>query len=243
MADKNFFEQFKAWWKAAPKPQDDDDDADTEPDDDTDDVMKAADRKAAWEEIFNETDSQEDDAEDDDDETDDDDEAEKGKPKAGGAKEPPKAKENDMADKNADELRLEYDNKMKAVLAQNAELARRLDEKDMGAWFEEQLRAGKVAPAERDAIVQMALQLKADDAASHPTMKSADGGKITRLAAYQASIEARQPMFEFRDNQLKGAGFDDARTQQTELSDARKAQLLAASAVGEKILQERNGKH
>lgn len=177
-------------------------------------------------------------------ELEDEDETEEGKKKD---KEKPT-----MADSpNADELQIKYEkqeNQMKAVLAQNAELARRLDEKDMSTWFDGVLQLGKVLPAEKDAIVGMALQLKQDDDAQHPTMKSADGKETTRLNAFKALIEQRAPIIANIDpSKLHLLKMENGGEKKEEKpSQERTDELLAMTAEGRAAIEARksaNGNH
>lgn len=215
---------------AKPNKQSDDDDAEKE---------------SVWKEFVGELD------EDDTDDADENDTAESDTDKAktkkpDGELKPENAKEKKkMADTNADDLRLEYEkqqNQMKAMQLQNAELVRRLDGKDLDAWFDEQLRAGKVMPAEKAQIVEMALQLKADDV-TPATMKAADGqAQPSRLNAFKATIEGRQPMLNL-DGTMKAAGFDSGAKDGDKPSPERIAELLSKTSLGAQVAAEKNGKN
>lgn len=233
MLDLKFLDKVKTWFKSAPMPDDE-----PEPTDDAPPEMKSddADKDKAntasmWDELF------------------DQEEAPEGLEEQGGTK-PPKAKENDMGQANTDELRLEYETKMKAVfdqnqamVTQNAELTRRLDEKDMGAWAEAQLRAGKIVPDEFQGVVDFAMQLKQDDTNTHPLMKFADGKTPSRLAMYQASIEARQVVMapQPKNGEMKGLGFADSHSSKDKpYTQAEIDAQLAKTAVGQQALKLRN---
>lgn len=152
-----------------------------------------------------------------------------------------------------DEIRLEWDkekknyaDQMKAMRDQVNNTRQELDRTNLGVWFDDQMKAGRVLPAERQTVIGAALQFKSDDDANlHPnTMKAEGGATVSRLKAYQQSIESRQPMLhldEARFAQLKAAGLATPNAE-TEMTPARRKELLGQSPVGEKILADEKKK-
>lgn len=144
-----------------------------------------------------------------------------------------------MADeKQLQELRTEHDNQMKALMDQNTALAQRVDRADVEKWIDTEVNKEgvKVAPAERDEVIALALNLKT---AAHPTMKSADGKDTTLFDAFKKSIEARSPLVPL--NGMKFAGFDTPEGKDAVPSQDRVNKLLAHTALGTQVLKEGNG--
>lgn len=150
---------------------------------------------------------------------------------------------NELEKQQEADIRLEYQNKLDKLEKANFDLARRADRAEIETWFDAQLRAGKVLPAEKAEILEAALQYLADDRAAPATMKSADDKPLTRLGAFQRSIEARAPRLAL-DGSMKAAGFDDPAGDKDKFTDTRRAELLAKSRLGEQVLADkRNGAH
>lgn len=149
--------------------------------------------------------------------------------------------EEKTTDKAVADLRLEYDNRMKAMLEQNADLARRVDRADIEKWIDTEVnRDGvRVLPAEREGVIAMALQLKADDAAPS-TMKADDGKVTTRLDAFKATVMARSPKLPLDGkNEMKFAGFGDSNQKDaTKPTPARVEELLEKTADGRAALKD-----
>lgn len=140
---------------------------------------------------------------------------------------------------------------MRQMKAQVEHLQARADRAELDAWFGDMVRAGKAMPAERAEIVATALQAMADDRVSHPQMKAASGKPVSRLRAFQHTVEARHSRFGEREltaAQMKALGYEhaagfDLNGKERPISPERKDELLAASPLGAKILADRkNGK-
>jgi hypothetical protein len=80
-------------------------------------------------------------------------------------------------------------------------------------------------------------------------MKSASGQPVSRVRIYQRSIERRDPRFgerqlsaaEMKALNLRGAGLDQTPAEE-EWSEQRRRELLAASPMGAKMLQDEKRK-
>lgn len=158
---------------------------------------------------------------------------------------------NDMADETKlQEIQLEYDNKMKAQNQKFAMLQRQLDESHLGNWFDRQLTAGRVLPAEKEMIVELALQLKGQVDNSHPTMKAkgADGkeSEISLLDAFKLTIESRPNVMSFTPeqlNQLKAIKIqgEDTIAEERQKVVAEAQRILAMIPEGQAALASQNG--
>lgn len=145
--------------------------------------------------------------------------------------------------------------RMKAIVAAQANqlkaLQAKADNGDFNSWVSEQLISGKVLPAEVEDRRIDYLQALADDRTSHPVMKARDGKVISRVERFKKSIEERKGRFEEMDltaEQMKALGLQfnqvpyEMKSENKPMTPERRDQLLAASAMGEKILQDKNKK-
>lgn len=126
------------------------------------------------------------------------------------------------------------------IAAENEALRRQIAEQQAATWRESaeafvavQISAGKLLPAERDAVVEDFIQAAADDQAMPP----ADGNfRLTRL---RSRIEARSShnLFEetvtSRDHQIL-ASDENA---QTEMNEDRRRELLSKTPTGKSALK------
>ena len=152
-----------------------------------------------------------------------------------------KSKGTEMDKPNPPKTEEAFENQQKeyaTMKAQMGALQLELDTTRHQGWFDEQLRAGKVVPAERADVLQALLQLTADDRAALPTMKAANGAPLSRVAVYQKAISDRQPTVNLDGMKAAGYRAQSQPQEETELTDAKRAELLAKSALGTKMLQE-----
>ena len=141
--------------------------------------------------------------------------------------------------------------RMKAIIGAQANqlkaLQTRADLGDFNTWVSQQLVAGKVIPAEVEDLKIDFLQALSDDRASHPVMKAKDGQTVSRVERLKASIERRASRFGEMDltgEQMKALGlqmgslnFDQTKSEKP-FNEQRRAELLNASPLGEKILKD-----
>jgi hypothetical protein len=142
--------------------------------------------------------------------------------------------------------------RMKAIVVAQANqlkaLQARADNGDFSSWVSEQLVAGKVVPAEVEDLRADYLQALADDRTSHPVMKAQDGKPISRVARLKSNVERRTSHFGEMDltgEQMKALGlqmgslnFDQTKSEKP-FTEARKQELLNASPLGAKIVQDK----
>jgi hypothetical protein len=145
--------------------------------------------------------------------------------------------------------------RMKAIIGAQANqlkaLQTRADNGDFDSWVSQQLVAGKVLPAEVNDLRMDFMQAVADDRAIHPVMKSQDGKTIVRVQRLKANVERRASRFGEMDltgEQMKALGlqmgssnFDQTKSEKP-FTPERRAELMNASAVGAKLLQDEKKK-
>lgn len=144
----------------------------------------------------------------------------------------------DAEKKEFDGLKLQYAeqaNQLKAYAEQAETLQARLDQKEVEVWVDDQIKAGRIVPAQRNEIFEIAYQAKLDDERPS-TMKAANGEMVSRLAAFKKTVEA-YPAKPLTSDQLKAGGFDSKPTDK-DVSDARLKELLNTTPEGKKALAE-----